>query len=354
MNLRLLALIGLMFAHAAVCRAQLTGQTRLHDPSTIVKQGSYYYLYHTGNGISAKRSDDLINWQNGPRVFNGAPSWTENEVPANNGSLWAPDIIKHGNEYRLYYSVSSFGSQDSAIGLATNTTLDFTSPHYQWVDRGMVIDSEPGFSFNAIDPSILHDDSTGRMWMTFGSFWSGVFVTEVNPATGKPFSTSAINVARHPVSSPNAIEASYLYEREGFYYLFVNWGNCCDGVDSTYEIRVGRSTSPTGPFVAGSRGGTMVSGAGELFLDTEGSFIGPGHMSIFSQGGADFFAYHYYDGDDFGRSKLNIRYLHWTTDGWPMAGAVIPEPSTRQCLAGLMALVGGLRSFKCGRRKRGI
>jgi arabinan endo-1,5-alpha-L-arabinosidase len=350
MNQRILVLsVSCLLVHGSECVAQLSGQTRLHDPSTIVKEGDRYYLYYTGNGVNTKYSNDLIGWQNGPRVFNSAPAWTETEVPANNGNLWAPDIFKYGNEYRLYYSVSSFGSQDSAIGLATNTTLDFSSPNYQWVDRGMVIDSESGFAFNAIDPSIFHDDSTGRMWMTFGSFWSGVFISELNPTTGKPFSTSAINLARNPVNPPNAIEAPYLYEREGFYYLFVNWGNCCDGVDSTYEIRVGRSTSPTGPFLTSARGNpSMLSGSGNLFLDTEGDFIGPGHLSIFSEGGAEFFSYHYYDGDDQGRSKLNIRYLHWTSDGWPVAGVVIPEPSMLTLVATSILAVFGRRRAPCG------
>jgi arabinan endo-1,5-alpha-L-arabinosidase len=344
----LLLVVAWAMASAIACGAGLTGQTRLHDPSTIIKEGDRYHLYYTGNGVSSKFSNDLINWQNGPRIFNSAPAWTEAEVPANNGSLWAPEIFKYDNEYRLYYSVSSFGNQDSAIGLAINTTLDFTSPNYQWIDRGLVIDSEPGFAFNAIDPNIFHDKSTGRMWMTFGSFWSGVFITELNPTTGKPFSTSATNIARHPVSNPNAIEAPYLYKRDGFYYLFVNWGNCCDGVNSTYEIRVGRSTSPTGPFITRGRGNpSMVSGGGDLFLDTEGNFIGPGHISIFSQGGADFFSFHYYDGNDFGRSKLNIRYLHWDANGWPVAGAIIPEPSMLALVTLSAVVVIGRARWRC-------
>ena len=122
-------------------------------------------------------------------------------MPANEGHLWAPDIIKYGNEYRLYYSISSFGSQDSAIGLATNLTLDSSSPNYQWVDQGLVLDSEVGSAYNAIDPSVFHDDSTGRMWMTFGSYWNGIYITELNPSTGKPFSASTDNDEHRPQSS---------------------------------------------------------------------------------------------------------------------------------------------------------
>jgi arabinan endo-1,5-alpha-L-arabinosidase len=316
----------MVWCAASVVFAQLTGQLGVHDPSTIIKDGSRYYIYYTGNGVSSKYSNNLVSWQNGPRVFNPAPAWTTQEVPTNTGHLWAPDIFKHGNEYRLYYSISSFGSQDSAIGLATNTTLNPSNPNYQWVDQGLVIDSEVGAAFNAIDPAIFHDDTTNRMWMTFGSFWSGIFISELNPATGKPFSSAAINIARNPVNPPNAIEAPFLHEHDGYYYLFVNWGNCCQGVNSTYEIRVGRSTSPTGPFVTRNpRGATMLGGGGELFLGTEGNFIGPGHMSIFNENDTDYFGYHYYSAANNGASRYNIEELAWTMDGWPIpASDLIP------------------------------
>jgi arabinan endo-1,5-alpha-L-arabinosidase len=338
-------------ASATVAQGELSGQLRVHDPSRIVQDGDRYYLYYTGNGVSSKYSDDLLEWHSGPRVFNSPPAWTQQEVPANNGSFWAPDIIHFDNEYRLYYSVSSFGNQDSAIGLATNVTLDSADPNYEWIDQGLVFDSEVGNSYNAIDPSVLYDDTSNRMWMTFGSYWSGIFITELDPATGKPFSASpsVINLARNPANPPDAIEGSFLYRRDGYYYLFVNWGNCCQGINSTYQIRVGRSTSPTGPFVTNSTRGnpTMVSGNGTLFLDTEGDFIGPGHMSIFSQGDVDYFTYHYYDGADFGRSKLNLRYLEWTEDGWPVAGTVVPEPSLEA-----LALMSVL-ALPMGRSRRG-
>jgi arabinan endo-1,5-alpha-L-arabinosidase len=314
------SLIGVLWASFIPCRAALTGQIGLHDPSTIVKDGSKYYVFATGQGITVRSSSNLSHWQTAPQVFGTAPAWTQQEVPANEGHLWAPDILKYGDEYRLYYSISSFGSQDSAIGLATNVTLDAASPNYQWVDRGLVIDSEVGSAYNAIDPNVFHDDATGKMWMTFGSFWNGIYITELDPNTGKPFSpTPAVtNIARNPVRPPNAIEAPYLYEHDGYYYLFVNWGNCCQGVDSTYEIRVGRSTSPTGPFMTRGRGPTMVNGGGEVFLGTEGNFIGPGHISIFSENGIDYFGYHYYDGNVNGVAKYNIEQLTWTMDGWPI------------------------------------
>ncbi len=166
------------------------------------------------------------------------------------------------------------------------------------------------------------------MWMTYGSFSNGIHIMELNPATGKPFSLSpsTTHIARNTGSPINEIEASYLYKHDGFYYLFVNWGGCCAGVDSTYEIRVGRGTSPTGPFITRGRSGTtMLNGGGEFFLGTEGDFIGPGHIGIYSENDVDYFGYHFYDGADNGIPKYNIEELAWTMDGWPIpASDLIP------------------------------
>ena len=161
--------------------------------------------------------------------------------------------------------------------------------------------------------------------MTYGSFWNGIYITELDPTTGMRITptSSTMNIARNPGSPANAIEAPFLTEHGGFYYLFVNWDTCCQGVNSTYKIRVGRSTSPTGPF-RDRIGLAMTSGGGELFLQTEGDFIGPGHFSEYTEAGINYFSYHYYDGDDVGRSKLAIEEFAWTFDGWPILVSDLP------------------------------
>ena len=242
-------------------------------------------------------------------------------MPGNtNGNFWAPEIAYFNDLYHLYYSVSTFGSQVSAIGMATNPTLNRSDPDFAWTDHGAVIQSTNGSVFNTIDPSILQT-SDGDIWMTFGSFWNGIYSMQIDPATGMQKSRSAF----HHLADNSSIEASYEYQRGSEYYLFVNWGACCAGVNSTYNIRVGRSASPTGPFLDAA-GVDMVNGGGTLFLDSEGRYIGPGQLSIISQGGNDYFAYHYYDGNDNGTSKLNLRDMLWTADGWPVAGAAFPVP----------------------------
>src|SRR5262245_6459739 len=115
------ALCAVALASAAHAQSTLSGDLRAHDPSRILKDGDAYYVFATGRGITTKSSLDLHAWKDGPGVFAAAPAWTREVVPRFRGSYWAPDVLKVGDRYLLYYSVSTFGSQRSAIGLATNT-----------------------------------------------------------------------------------------------------------------------------------------------------------------------------------------------------------------------------------------
>jgi arabinan endo-1,5-alpha-L-arabinosidase len=291
----------------------LEGQTFVHDPSTILKHDERYHLFSTGWGISTKSSLDRIHWTNGPAVFSVPPSWTTNAVQGFRGYIWAPDIIRISGQYYLYYSISTFGRQVSAIGLATNPTLDLGSPDYRWTDRGPVIQSTNGSPFNAIDPSVART-SDGNLWMVFGSFWKGIFLVQLDPKTGL---RRATNSPIHRLAYRSSIEAACLMQRGEDYYLFVNWGRCCRGTNSTYEIRVGRSKQVTGPYLDRDQV-DLVNEGGTRFLETTGRFIGPGHVGILTEGGTNWFSYHYYDAQSNGRSRLAIAPLYWTAEGWPV------------------------------------
>jgi hypothetical protein len=284
----------------------------------MIKCGSRYYIFSTGNNIPSKSSADRINWSAGPTVFTTPtrPAWISNAVPAFTGSLWAPDIMFTNGLYYLYYSVSSFGSQVSAIGLVTNPTLDPTDPSYQWTDQGPVIQSDSSVTYNTIDPGILMA-ADGRVWMSFGSFFSGIKLIELDPATGKRIATNSplYALAVHPPST--AIEGSDIVQHGNFYYLFVNWDTCCQSINSTYNIRVGRSTNVTGPYLDRTGNNMATAGGGTLFLESTGRFIGPGHAGVYTEGGTNWFTYHYYDGNASGSPTLGMGRLYWDTNNWP-------------------------------------
>lgn len=289
----------------------------VHDPSTILKCKDQYWFFATGPGVSSWHSKDLKRWERGPRVFATPPVWSTNVTPRHRGYFWAPDVIHLEGRYLVYYSVSQFGVNTSAIGLASNPTLDPAEPNYRWTDHGIVIQSARTNNFNAIDPQVTRTPK-GELWLAFGSFWSGIKLIQLDPRTGQRLAPDS---PLHSLAYHKDIEAAAIHHHDGYFYLFVNWGVCCRGVNSTYEIRVGRSREITGPYLD-REGKDLMKEGGTLLLATNGAFIGPGHAGIFEEGGKSWFSCHFYDGTQRGASMLAIRPLRWSADGWPALDAI--------------------------------
>jgi len=209
--------------------------------------------------------------------------------------------------------VSSWGKNTSAIGLATNSTLDPSDPKFRWNDAGIVVRSFATNDFNTIDPAITFD-ADGRLWMSFGSYWSGIKLIELDSKTGNRLAPDS---PMYSLAYNESIEAPFIQRRGSNYFLFVNWGQCCRGTNSTYEIRVGRSDKVTGPYLDRD-GRDMLQKGGTLFLATKPPFYGPGHVGIINVSGQDWFSCHYYDGNNRGRSRLWVGKLSWDTNGWPI------------------------------------
>ncbi len=304
----------LLLAWALPCAAQSRRDDpypRIHDPSTVAEESGGVWTLCTGHGVPILKREADGRWKREAVIFRDYPAWHRQEVPANKGHLWAPDIIRIKDRWFVYYSVSSFGSNESAIGLASGKTLDPSSKDFGWKDEGMVIRSRKNDRFNAIDPALILDK--GRLWMSFGSFWDGIFLIELDPKTGlrKKAEDPPLRLAMH-----QEIEAPFIHKHGGYYYLFVNWGKCCRGVDSTYEIRAGRAKKITGPYLD-REGVDMKEGGGTPVLSTDGRFIGPGHASIHEEKGREMLVHHFYDKERGGRSDLRMLPLEWK-DGWPL------------------------------------
>ena len=284
---------------------RVTGDTGIHDPTMVKTPAGTYLAAYTGDNIQLKTSTDRTAFRNAGAVFpNGAP-WTTTYT-AGSRSLWAPDLTYRNGRYYLYYSASTFGSNRSAIFLATSTSGASGS----WTNEGLVIESSSGNDYNAIDPN-LYVDPQGRWWLTFGSFWSGIKMVALNPATGKRADSTIRSIAGR---GGGAIEAPYLVRHGDYYYLWVSFDLCCRGASSTYRIMVGRSTSVTGPFV--DRNGTaMTAGGGTEVLAGHGSIHGPGHQAVFTDTDADVLVYHYYA--DNGAPLLGINLIDYDSAGWP-------------------------------------
>ena len=305
----------------------LEGDRAVHDP-VIIQANSTYYVFSTGRSgsghIPIRCSTDLLNWRTCGRVFDALPAWTTAIVPGAR-DLWAPDISFINGEFRLYYSVSTFGSNRSAIGLVINVTLDPASPDYRWVDRGMVLSSQPSDDWNAIDPNLIVEPN-GRAALAFGSFWSGIKMRRIDLATGKLSSDDSTLYSLARRASPGAVEAAFLIRKGSFYYLFASFDFCCRGVESTYNVVVGRSATVEGPYVDMS-GRPMLQGGGTLLIEGTTPLRGPGHPAVLQNGKGDLFAFHTYDGVT-GASRLQISTMVWE-NGWPRVGVLPGYPQAK-------------------------
>ena len=310
--------------------AEMTGDlVPTHDPA-IAKNGDTYYVFSTGRDrasgklIPVKTSKDLIHWTAQGGLFPDLPEWAKQAIPGAK-DMWAPDVHKVNGLYYLYYAVSTFGSNHSAIGLFTSPTLDPASPDYRWTDRGPVVISTAKDDYNAIDPDHFVD-AQGKHWLALGSFWSGIKLFALDPRTGKLLKPGEkpFPLARRlaPAGAAAPIEAPFLFRHDGYYYLLASYDYCCKGVNSTYYTVVGRSKDVRGPYL-GEDGSRMMDGQGTIILKADlqeqQRFRGPGHPAWLSDSGRDYIVYHAYDKEHGGAPTLRIAPIRWTKDGWPRA-----------------------------------
>ncbi|KAF1847416.1 glycoside hydrolase family 43 protein [Cucurbitaria berberidis CBS 394.84] len=287
-----------------------------HDPALIRRDDGKYYRFSTGNKISIHTAPSIT----GPWTYKGAaiPNGSKINLKGKD-DLWAPDVTKVGNTYYLYYSVSSFGSQDSAIGVATSTNLD------TWTDLGATgIASKAGKNYNAIDPALYWDGS--KFVMSFGSFWGDLFSTNMqNPPVKAAAGAAAIGIAFKP-EGEHAQEGAFIAKNGNYHYLFFSFGKCCHfdqnrpAKGQEYKIQVCRSTSATGGFVD-KAGKKCTEGGGTTVLESHGFVYGPGGQGVYYDPKlGPVLYYHYVDtriGYADGQKKFGINQINFSS-GWPV------------------------------------
>lgn len=318
------------------------GFYNVHDPA-IIKDGDYFYCYSTdasygnqiGPGIQMRRSKDLINWEFLGLAFDGIPEIGAKFIRQNGGepfnSLWAPYVYKFGSEYRLYYSLTCSLPRLSVIGLATSA-----SPTGPWVEKGLAVTSQAinTIQTNAIDPTVIVAEN-GEHWFYYGSAWDGIYMLQLDPATGlaltpddkgkriaqRGFTDGKIN---GNIEGPEII---YNAEQQK-YYLFISY----DWLETKYNVRVGRSDRPDGPFYdfhgvdmnEDRDDGPMI--LAPYKFNNHVGYQGVSHPGVFKDGQGQFYmATQARPANGIFFMTMHIRSIYWTEDGWPV---VSPERYT--------------------------
>ena len=306
-----------------------TDEPWCHDPVAAYEDGTYH-VFCTGHGIGHMTSTDLKNWTVSKRgVLTEAqiPAWTHDSVPGFDNHIWAPDVIKYKGKWYIAYSCSTFGKNTSAIGLISNTSL---SNEDGWKDEGCIVASQgKRDDWNAIDPNFIVDEK-GKPWMTWGSFWDGIQLVQLDKTLHVKKGAKPQTIARrhapgdttaepNPTSKfagTNAIEAPFITKHGDWYYLFVSWDYCCRGAKSNYRVAVGRSKKVAGPYLD-KDGKDMREGGGTLLLEGDKKeFEAMGHCSLYSFPAGDRFFCHGYSVAKNGTSILVTKKVNWTSDGW--------------------------------------
>jgi arabinan endo-1,5-alpha-L-arabinosidase len=329
------------------------GPYNVHDPS-IIKSGGYYYSYSTDAaygtavrpGIQVRKSKDLVEWQFVGWVFNALPAACANFISQAGGipnqSLWAPYVLKVGNQFRLYYSMASNIGRLSVIGLATAS-----SPEGPWTEQGIVVASkaDAATQTNAIDPSVIVSPQ-GEHWMYYGSAWDGIYILKLNAATGLAATNSdkGVRIAQRGFTGASIngnIEAPEIIYHDNKYYLFIAY----DWLETKYNVRVGRSNSPHGPFLDfNGRDLNLEEDHGPMILapyqfQGHGGWQGVSHCSVFEDSGQYYMAHQGRPSVDKYFMVMHVRKLFWTSDGWPVVSperfARVPQaPVTKNELTG--------------------
>ena len=329
------AITTLLFLSVSGPALAQVGKPYIHDPSTIVQCDGKYYTFGTGGG--GLISDDGWTWHGGA---------------VRPGGGVAPDIIHIGDRYYVSYAKGGgglAGGHASNVHVMWTKTLDPQSPDFGFKDDTVVAASDGVEDCDAIDPAFLLDPTDGRLWLTYGTYFGFIRIVELDPKTGMRIpNNQAINIAID-------CEATALMYRDGWYYLLGTHGTCCDGGNSTYNIRVGRSGKVTGPYLD-NMGRDMLKGGGKFFVGASGHVTGPGHFGLLDLGdGVQKFSCHYEaDLEQGGRSVLGIRPLLWR-DGWPVAGDNFKEGTyeiqsersgySLELVVDFTRMAGGMRAF---------
>lgn len=294
----------------------LSGNTFAHDP-TMIKVGSTYYRFWTGDHIPAATSTNLTHWTNAPTVYpNSYPAWVSSWLADNPGNTfnfpWAPDVVAFGGKVHVYSSFSAkFGDNISCITHLSTSNIAAND----WTDHGPIFCTAGNENYNAIDADVALDRD-GTPWLAFGSFWNGIYGFKLNPDGSRADGTMT------RLAWANQIEAPVLFYRCGYYYLFVTWGLCCPGEGRninqlTYRVAVGRSTNIMGPYVD-KNGTDLVNGGGTLILQGDKvNWAAAGHSDVFVDGSTVYHLYHAYRQSN-GNAVFRISEMPFDEDGWPV------------------------------------
>lgn len=269
--------------------------TPVHDPAVFVDKDEKYYIF--GTHMTAAVSTDLRYWKYFAQGVSGENPLFSNlfdekmeafsfcgKFDGKEYAVWAPDVSYNAvmKKYVMYFSTSGSYIKSSIcmavadeakgpytyVGTILHSGFDAETVSGTNVREVLGEDADI-FRYlkknghynnlawpNCIDPNTLRDKD-GKLWMVYGSWSGGIFLLELDEATGLPI---------HPKQDTKNLIDSYFGKKllggghksvEGpfilynsqtdYYYLFVSFGSL--EREGGYQIRLFRSKKVDGPYV---------------------------------------------------------------------------------------------------------
>jgi arabinan endo-1,5-alpha-L-arabinosidase len=291
------------------------------DP-TVIRMANTFYLYVTSGRVRGYKSTDLVNWGrigSVSEVFTQRPDFTDDNVTET--GMWAPDINYFDGKYVMYYSISKWGGGATCgigVGISDLPQGPFLPPPGN-PNGKLFVSGEIGVH-NSIDPCFFEEN--GKRYLFWGS-WGGIHMTEL---TADGYAVK--DMAKKKQVAGKSFEATYIHKRGNYYYLFASIGACCEGMNSTYKVVVGRTTQLEGPYL-NKNGEDMndydswnPTNYNPIVLRGNELFAGPGHNAriITDDNGVDWMLYHAYVYNGSDSRCLMIDKVEWDANGWPLVG----------------------------------
>ncbi len=318
------------------------------DPDVIQGDDNYWYMYCTNCNVEDQngnmkfvlgpifKSSNLHDWQYAGNVFEGnagASTWG-----TSGAGVWAPSVLKVGNKYNYYYSLSSWGDSNPGIGLAVGD-----SPVGPWKHYKKLFDQNMTGVRNGIDPQAIYVGED--LYLIWGSFF-GIGCVQLTDDGTEPFYgfdnlkdhvTYIVDNNRGDEGMDVDVnfEGSYVIEHDGKYFFMGSQGTCLNGLDSTYRVKVGVSDDFFGPYY-GSDGKTITDSEGsygDLVIGPDENVAGTGHHTIVKDNAGEYWIiYHGFNiHSDYNKDRIPFMdKILWDENGFPYVKNRVASVGTLQ------------------------
>ena len=291
------------------------------DPTIWKGEDGRYHCIST-NPRHSLVSDDLFHWEMAEQTPVDDISW--DQMGDISRHYWAPDVTTVDGQRLMYISLYN-SAEDSNIGVLRQNSLG------QFQYMGVITRGKLTGIHDTIDPEVVTDPKTGKVWLFFGSV-GGIHRIELEKdglslKEGAKYEHVAGLKVEQNRDRSHVFEGAYLHWHKGYWYLFVSSGFYSD---HTYKLQVGRAKKLTDDFV-NRDGKPMKEGHATpvIWSDKGDRFYGPGHCGEIFTGkdGNEYIFYHCHNADNRNRSSrpLFISRIQWDKQGWPFVEGGKPQ-----------------------------